>query len=565
MDYYKYEVSIDLNDPAASAAATGIAVSIIGSGLESSVPAILYVDDIKLYNTYTAPVVDESLVDDFESYGNSDDALRAKYPKAGGDDVTVSLSPDHKLAGEYGMKLEVGLGSAGYAGIGKNLGSVDWSSYNGLHLWLASDGLNSYAKDGQPLKLVIQFVMNGSYYEAYPEIMPDDEGEITIPFTSFEVMSWGSGGPLTKEKLQKVTDFKLYVNAMDGKSHQAALYFDDIRAIADSSLPEVPDNGSVPVEGHKPGVLYEFLSTADIDGWKVDNNTAKAQTPVFSATEQALAATFALENTGKKPSGASNESFEVVVMPSKLNLYGLDSISANVKLSASTAKARLFIKTGSTWKWIDSGTSMAVNSNGYTTLTIPLTGLSAADLMDVKMIGIMIEEIANDGGTAELLLKDVVLTKLVNDIHYGFEQDAEGWSGNQGTTSVTQDVYSPSSQSLKNEFILNNTDKNQFIEIAQMKSMDLSAYAQITAQVRIVTEIPNVQVKMFVQVGDKWDWRDSGIFAVSPDSFTQLSYDLSSLTQQELKAVKKIGFQIVVPEGSTGPVAVYIDDVIITK
>ena len=308
-----------------------------------------------------------------------------------------------------------------------------------------------------------------------------------------------------------------------------------------------------------------FLNAADIEGWKVDNNTAKAQPPVFSAPEQALAAAFALENTGKKPSGASNESFEVVVTPSKLNLYGLDSISANVKLSSSTAKARLFIKTGSAWKWIDSGTSMAVDSNGYTTLTIPLAGLSAADLMDVRMIGIMVEEIANDGGTAELYVQKVELTKLVNDIHYGFEQDKEGWSGNEGTTSVTQDVYSPSSQSLKNEFILNNAGKGQFIEIAKMESLDLSAYTQLTAQVRIVTELPNVQVKMFVQVGDNWDWRDSGILATSTDQFTKLSYDLSGLPEQELKTVKKIGFQIVVPEGSTGSVAVYIDDVIITK
>lgn len=565
VDYYKYDMSIDLNDPAALAAATGIAISIVGSGLRSDVPAVLYVDDIRLYNTYTPPVVDDSLVDDYESYGGSDDALRTKFVKAGGDDVTVSLSPDHKLAGDYGMKMQVGLSSAGYTGVGKNLGAVDWSGYNGLQLWVASDGSNSYAKDGQPLKLVIQIMMNGIGYEAYPEIKPDTAGAIVIPFTDFEVASWSSGGPITKDTLKKVTDFKLYVNAMDGKSHAATLYFDDIRAVADSSLPTVPGGGTGSAEGHAPGILYQFLSGTDIEGWKVDNNSAKAQAPIFSAQEQALSTTFALVNTGNKPSGASNESFELFVSPSKLNLTGLDSISANVKLSSSTAKARLFIKTGSAWNWRDSGTPTLVDSNGYTTLTIPLAGIPAADLMDVKMIGIMIEEIANDGGTAELYLQKIELMKQVNDIHYGFEQDKEGWSGNLGTTTVTQDVYSPSSKSLKNEFILNNAIKDEFIEIALTKSMDLSAYTKVTAQVRIVSEVANVQVKMFVQTGDGWDWHDSGILATSTDPFTKLSYDLSSLSPQELKAVKKIGFQIVVPEGSTGKIAVYIDDVLIVK
>ncbi|GGH27942.1 glycosyl hydrolase [Paenibacillus segetis] len=565
--YYKYNVDIELDNPEKSAEATGLAISFVGSGLVSQDGLSIYADDISLYSTYTAPVVDVSLVDDFESYNGSNDAVAAKYPKAGGDDVSVSLSSDHKGTGDYGMQLQYALSTAGYTGVGKSLGSVNWSEYNALHLWVATDGVNSYAEQGKPQKLVIQMNMNGVAYEAYPVLEPSSSGELLIPFDDFVVASWSSGGPVNKVNLKKVQNFNLYVNSMDNSSHTGTLYFDDIRAVYDSSLPEVPDNGGGQGTGHAPGVLYEFKSEEDIVGWKLENNTAKAQAPIYADSEQALSTLFDLTNTGKNNEGKSNEEFELVVYPSSLDLTGLDSISAQVKLSKGTAKARLFIKTGSAWDWHDSGTLLEVNSNGYATMAISLGAIPADALKDIKAIGIKIEDISNDGGTAELYLKDITLAAVTPIVKYGFETDVEGWAATSGS-AATQAVYTEggvSSNVLKVDFSWLSTDTDPWIAAAKESNLDLSAFTKLSAKVKIESAVPNVQAKLFVQVTDAWTWHATDAAISDEEGFTLFEFDLSKISAEDLKVVKKIGIQFVTPNGTEGTATGYIDEVWASK
>ncbi|KTD85262.1 hypothetical protein [Paenibacillus etheri] len=66
--YYKFDVSIDLDNAAKTAEATGLAISLVGSGLEVEGELPIYVDNIGLYNAYTTPVADKALVDNFEAY-----------------------------------------------------------------------------------------------------------------------------------------------------------------------------------------------------------------------------------------------------------------------------------------------------------------------------------------------------------------------------------------------------------------------------------------------------------------------------------------------------------------
>ncbi|WP_172254475.1 glycosyl hydrolase [Saccharibacillus deserti] len=410
--YYRFDASIELNDTSKTAAASGLALSIVGSGFVQSGELPIYIDDIGLYRTYAEPAADKARVDDFESYGSSDDALSAKYPKAGGDDISVSLSPDRKAAGSQGMKLDYKLNNAGYTGVGKSLGVLDWSDYNGLGLWIASDGAEGYARQGQPLKLVVQLVIDGGYFEAYPTVIPGQNGHVVIPLKDLAEMSWGKPGPLTPERLRQVQNFNLYVNAMDGAAHEGTLYFDDIRALYDPSLPDLADGGGGQPDAHAPGLLYGFASAEDLSGWNIsDGASAQAQPPVFDETEQALSTTFDLANTGQDANGNFNESFELAVNPERLNIDGLGTLSASVKLSEGSAKARLFIKTGDAWTWSDSGASVSVDSSGYTQLTLALpaaAGSPGVDLSKVKTVGIKIED-PSGTGTSRLLLKSVEL------------------------------------------------------------------------------------------------------------------------------------------------------------
>ncbi|MEK5023966.1 glycosyl hydrolase [Paenibacillus sp. FSL M7-1046] len=409
--YYRFAASIDLDNAEKSAAATGLAISIVGSGLVSEGALPIYVDDISLYNTYRAPVADHALVDDYESYGASDDALAAKYPKAGGDDVSVALSADLENSGGYGLKMHYSIDSAGYTGIGKNLGSLDWSAYNAVSLWVASDGSSSYAEKEEPLKLVVQLVIDGGYFEAYPVITPDQNGQVVLSLKKLTEMSWGKAGALTEERLKQVQNFNLYVNAMDGQSHEGVLYFDDIKAVYDPALPDMSGGTGGQPDAHAPGVLYQFTSAEDITGWVTANDDqAGAKAPEFSEEEQAVGVQF---------DQVDNGSFELAVDPVKLNIAGLHTINAKVKLSGGAAKARLFIKTGAGWVWSDSGAPLTVDSSGYTTLSISLPSAAEAegvDLTAVKTIGIKLEGITNGEGTAKLYLQEVTLAAAGSDI-----------------------------------------------------------------------------------------------------------------------------------------------------
>lgn len=103
-------------------------------------------------------------------------------------------------------------------------------------------------------------------------------------------------------------------------------------------------------------------------------------------------------------------SFLLAVEPPKLSLAGRKTISARVKLSSGTAQTKLFIQAGSGWTWVDSGET-AVDSEGYTTLTLSLEAAAAdsgADLSIIKSLGIQLQGITGDG-KAELYLHDVSL------------------------------------------------------------------------------------------------------------------------------------------------------------
>ncbi len=395
-DYKKYSATIDLTDANARNAATDLALSIVGSGLNLDSGSV-YVDNVQLINTYAQAVQDPSVVDDFESYFGDNAALQKYFVHAGGGDTTVSLDGAQKSQGSYGMAFNYSLSGAGsYAGITKSLGDVDWSSANQLRFWMNPDGSNQ--------KLVIQIKIGGISFEAYPSLASNKAGYVTVPFSDFKPAPWdtaNAGKVITKDLLKHVTDFSIYVNAVGDTTLDSTLYFDDIH-VANDGTGGVPNGGTGPGSmPEQPGILYDFEN--GVQGWQTDAGVNQANATDASTTDQeAASGTHSMTSTFDLTKAAGFELDKIQAV----DLSAVDNISVKVKLSKGTANARLYIKTGSGWAWTDSGVT-PVDSSGFKTLTIPLKGV--ADTNSVQAIGVKIEP-TSGSGTATLYVDDVALS-----------------------------------------------------------------------------------------------------------------------------------------------------------
>jgi len=387
--YAKFSPVIDLDDPAKSATATGLAISLVGGELD--LDGDVYLDNIRLYSVYAETPQDPALVDDFESYQGSDAELAKKFLHAGGDRTTVALDESHKSGGNYALKFGYTLGGSGYAGITKSLGGVDWSGFNRLKFWLVPDGSNQ--------KLVIQIKIDGVSFEAYPSLAGTEAEWVDLHFGEFSVAPWDTGNTgkkITKSALRNVQEMSIYVNSVGGATLSGSLYLDDIKAFDDGSG-GVPNGGGGSGGTPAPsGTLYGFET--DTAGWKIEQNDAAAGAPVMSSDaasegEHSLAASFSLEGT----------SFELTKVGA-LDLSEATELRAKVKLSTGQANVRLYIKTGSDWTWYDSGAPILVDSGGFATLSLALSGVSHLD--KVQSIGLKLESFSGTGMSV-LYLDDV--------------------------------------------------------------------------------------------------------------------------------------------------------------
>jgi mannan endo-1,4-beta-mannosidase len=397
VEYVHFTPTIDLTDADKRVSADDIAISIVGSGLDSSTGSFpIYIDNIGLYSTYTDEASNPNVVDDFEGYMGSDTALGSKFVHAGGDATSVSLSNANKSGGSYAMKFDYTLGSNGYAGITKNLG-VDWSGNNALKFYLTPDGSNQ--------KLVIQLNVNGVSFEAYPSLASTTPGWVSIPFSEFAVAPWdtsNAGKKMTQLGLKNVQSMSIYVNAVDNTQQSGTLYFDDISAINDSSAGTVPV-GSVggPIA---TGELFGFNS--DAQGWVFGGNTLNATNLIQSAdpsnnTIGVLQADYPSDNT-------PGNSVDLNYIGDK-DLSGGNTLKMRVRLSSGTAKAKLFIKSGSGWTWTNS--DELTLSTDYQWLTLNLngndyTGTVPIDKTLVKAMGI---EIYSPSGAGTIYVDNVTL------------------------------------------------------------------------------------------------------------------------------------------------------------
>ncbi|GIO33443.1 MULTISPECIES: glycosyl hydrolase [Paenibacillus] len=393
VEYVKFSPTIDFTNTDALAAADDIALSIVGSGLNSGGEALpVYVDNIRLYNAYNETSGDPAMVDDFEGYLGSSDALAGKFVHAGGDPASAALDGVHKHGGSYGLKYTYTLAGSGYAGITKAMNGADWSGYNALQFW--------YQPDGQGQKLVMQINVGGKTYEYYPDTKTTEPALITAPFHEFKPAN-GATGTLTKTNLKNVQAFSIYTNAVpDGHRLTSSMYFDDIHALLDPNAGTVPSGSES--GGIAPGVLFDFNDS--IAGWTLNDNTLGADNLANpeDGGSKVLSADF-------PATAAGDQHFELAYM-SDQDLSQGGTLKVRARVAGGAAKAKLFIKTGANWAW--ASTDEVELTGEYQWITLSLNGKDiqgeAIDKTLIKAIGLQISS-PNGQGKMTVYVDDVTL------------------------------------------------------------------------------------------------------------------------------------------------------------
>ena len=169
-----------------------------------------------------------SVIDDFESYDDDTAVAMAYHSNSNGDKLTLTLDKEHVKNGKAALKYDYSVadGGAGYCGATKNLGSADWTGFDGIRFWIRSDGSNR--------ETTFQFVDGaGAYWESVQKVTAEEGWtEVKIPFSDFHVQQWGTAAETPT--LSGVKEFSLYTG-QNGNPGTGVWYFDDIGLYSDKT------------------------------------------------------------------------------------------------------------------------------------------------------------------------------------------------------------------------------------------------------------------------------------------------------------------------------------------
>ncbi|MFC4139513.1 MULTISPECIES: glycosyl hydrolase [unclassified Microbacterium] len=266
------------------------------------------------------PELEPGVVDDFEGYGD-DAALRSEYVQYGAN--TIGLEQGAVGDGTRALRLDYSFATQSYTGIGKQV-SADWTGFWDFQAWVDPDASNN--------KLVLQLVADGVTFEAYPSLAGDAPSLVTIPFADWRPAPWDTAhadARLTPDRLAKVTQFNIYVNAVDGGAASGSLGIDSLRAVVGTPPPttysDVPRDHAdytaiewlhddVTDLGDKHGRFHPMKSVKD-DEVEAVLVAYDASTDV-TATARRLSVTEALWALAGSPQPASRVAYKDVPAPS---------------------------------------------------------------------------------------------------------------------------------------------------------------------------------------------------------------------------------------------------------
>lgn len=330
----------------------------------------------RLYIKRGSQPQDPLVVDDFEDYLGERDLLERAY-SSNGDPIVMSLE---KRQGQDGYRLvyDYQLDRNGYAGRQLSF-DKDWSVANAIQFELDADQQSNR-------HLTVQIQVGGVSFEKDIDLSNGVHGLVTIPLSEFKPAQWEShqSAQITKERLKKVTQFALYLGGDKGKGQ---LRMDTIKAITDPNLATLPEKEADKTYEAK---LYPF--DQESTDWQGEGRTV---------SDGALHATLALKKDDKAEIKVNQIS----------DLSSYDWYVVRVKASQPLS-AKLFIKVGDSWQWVDSGSQDL--SKDYKELRFDLSSIEHRDA--TREVGIEFYKSSDEAGDSEVTIDYIAFVKSLDEL-----------------------------------------------------------------------------------------------------------------------------------------------------
>lgn len=330
----------------------------------------------RLFVKRNSQAQDPLVVDDFEDYLGERDLLERAYA-SNGDPIMMSLEKRQDQDG-YRLVYDYQLDQNGYAGRQLSF-DKNWSEANAIQFELdATQQGNRH--------LTVQIQICGVSFEKDIDLSNGVHGLVTIPLSEFKPAHWEShqSAQITKERLKKVTQFALYLGGDKGKGQ---LKIDTIKAITDPTLATLPEKEADKTYEAK---LYPFdKESAD---WQGEGRTVSGGT---------MRVSLPLKKDDK-----------VEVKTSQISdLSSYDWYVVRVK-SSQPLSAKLFIKVGDSWQWVDSGSQEL--SEDYKELRFDLSAVEHRDA--TREVGIEFYKSTDEAGDSEVTIDSIAFVKSLDEL-----------------------------------------------------------------------------------------------------------------------------------------------------